>query len=451
VLGFTVSVAVLATLAFSLVPALRSTRTDLVGDLKRQPAGPGASGAWGRFFSIGNTLVMVQIALALVLLFGAGLFVRAAQAAARLDHGFRLESRLVANIDFDFGRTPAAEVPRRQQAILDRARQIPGVRRAALASAVPYNFERHGRSVFAVGRNYGEADKGQPAVYTAVTPDYFATLGITLLQGRDFNAAEGNDPGSKPAAIIDETLARRLFGDASPIGRHVTLNRGDASGQNPAAAIEVVGVVRSPREEIFEEHAPARLYRPVGQARATNTYLHVELAAGVSQVEMIERLRRELRAVEPDNAVLLVRPLADFPQRNINSASIRFGAVLVAGCAAVAFVLAVVGVYSVKSYLVARRTREIGIRMALGARPGAVLRMVLAQTAWQAALGVVVGASLAVFTGKAAANLLYRVSPYDWAVLLSVSALLAAAALLACLVPARRATKVDPIIALRCE
>src|SRR5688572_2581929 len=135
VLGFTIAAALVATLAFSLVPALRSTRLDIVGDLKRQAGGPAATGTWSRFFSLGNTLVMLQIALALALLFGAGLFVRAAQAAAQLDHGFQVESRLVANFDFDFGRTPVAAIPNRQRAILERARQIPGVQHAAIASA----------------------------------------------------------------------------------------------------------------------------------------------------------------------------------------------------------------------------------------------------------------------------------------------------------------------------
>ena len=449
VLSFTIVVALLATLGFSLVPALRSTRVDLAGDLKRQPTSPTGIGTWGRFFSMGNTLVMVQIALALALLFGAGLFVRAAQAAARLDHGFRLESVVVANIDFDFGRTPVAEIPRRQRAILESARQLPGVERAALASAVPYNFERHGRTVFAVGSDAGQSG-GQGAVYTAVTSEYFRTMGIALLRGRDFTKAE-NDLPSRPVAIIDETLARRLFGSVEAVGRHVALNRADASGQNPAATIEVIGVIRSPREDVFEENAPARLYRPLGQVPASNTYLHLEMAAGISQLDMIKRVRRELQAIEPDNPVLLVRPLADFPLRNMNSASIQMGALLVAACASIAFVLAVVGVYSVKAYAVTRRTREIGIRMALGAQRSEVYGLVLTQGAWQAAVGIACGALLAVFAGRAAAHLLYRISPNDWTLLAAVSLAIATATLAACWVPARRATKVDPVIALRCE
>jgi hypothetical protein len=132
--GYTIAIAIVATLTFSLVPALRSTRVDLVEDLKRQPGGAGAQGTWSRFFSMGNTLAMLQVALALALLFGAGLSSARPRAVARLDQGFRLESRLVANIDFDLGRTPANEVPRRQQAILEHVRKIPGVQRAALAS-----------------------------------------------------------------------------------------------------------------------------------------------------------------------------------------------------------------------------------------------------------------------------------------------------------------------------
>jgi ABC-type antimicrobial peptide transport system permease subunit len=166
---------------------------------------------------------------------------------------------------------------------------------------------------------------------------------------------------------------------------------------------------------------------------------------------MIDRLRRELRAIEPDNPVILARPLADFPSRNINVAGIQFGAVLVTTCGLVALVLALVGVYSVKAYAVARRTREIGIRMALGARATDVYRLILVQGAGQAAVGVIVGTVLAVFAGQAAAQLLYRINPNDWGLLALAIGLLSAATLLACVLPARRAAKVDPIIALRCE
>jgi hypothetical protein len=254
-----------------------------------------------------------------------------------------------------------------------------------------------------------------------------------------------------PVAIIDETLARRLFGDDDPLGRHIATSRAGADGKNPQDEIEVVGVVRSPREDVFEENPPPRLYRPLGQVTATNTYLHLECALGVPLSEMIDRLRRELRTLEPDNPVILARPLADFPGRNINIAGIQFGAALVTTCGLVALVLALVGVYSVKAYAVARRTREIGIRVALGARAADVYRLVLMQGAAQAGVGVMAGTLLAWFGARAAAHLLYRVDPGNWALLALAIGLLSAATLLACLLPARRATKVDPLIALRCE
>jgi putative ABC transport system permease protein len=242
------------------------------------------------------------------------------------------------------------------------------------------------------------------------------------------------------------------FGDADAVGRHIAMNRADASGQNRAGAIEVVGVIRSPREETFEENAPARIYRPLGQVGATNTYLNVELAPGVSESEMIARLRRELRAIEPDNPVLMLRPLSDFPLRNINSASVAFGAVLVAACAAVAFALAVVGVLQREG--LRGGAPHAGDRDPHGAWRAAaeVYRLVLTQGALQAAGRYRGWRAARGGRGKGGGSaLLYRVSPYDWGLLLLTSALIAIAALLACFVPARRATKVDPVVALRCE
>ncbi len=433
---------VVATLVFALVPALRVTRLNLVDDLKRQGGEPAARGNWSRFFSLGHCLVMGQIALAVMLLFSAALFVRGAVTAAERAPGFTTAGELVFNFDYGFEGSSGTPIARKQEALLARALATPGVAHAALASAVPYNFELNHHRVFVPGAARSlAADAGE----TDVSRGYFQTLGIPLLRGRDFTASE-NLVGSRPlVAIIDDQLARALFGSTDPLGRNVTTDD-PAEGQ-----FQIIGVVRSPHDGIMEDAAPRRLYRPLGQIRRPDTYLHVQTTTPAAMPAVLDRLRRELRMADPDTPLLLAKPLATFVEKNINLLLLRLAAIAFGVFGFISLLLAVVGVYGVKSYAVATRTRELGIRLALGARPGDVMSLVLRQGILQTALGVTIGLTLALLAGQALSKMLYRVSPLDPLALGIAAGLIALAALGACFIPARRATKVDPMVALRCE
>ena len=446
-----------ATVLCSLVPALRATRLNLVDDLKQQAGEPAGSGRWGRFFSFRHCVVMTQIALSLMLLFSTGLLLRAVSGLEN-DRGFETDHQVIANLDYYLAGTPSAEMPARQRALLARAASLPGVERAALASAVPHNFDTHWSRIFAVGAAAaGQSadslgDGGRDGATTIVSHGYFATMGIPLLRGRDFTEAEGSQAGGQRVAIIDESLGRSLFGDQDPVGLHIALKKTEADGQHAQWEIEIVGVVHSPREDAFQpaQDTP-RLYRPLGQSKITNTFLHVKLAQPAAIPDLISALRHDLRALDPATPLLVCEPFSALIGSNLNVWSVRFLAILFTLFGVIAVTLAVVGVYGVKAYVVARRTREIGIRIAIGARPADLLALLLKQGVLQTAVGLAAGLALAVLAGLGLARMLYRINPIDPWLLLGAAAIVALVSILACLVPALRATRINPTEALRAE
>jgi len=443
----TLGFSLFAVLGFSLWPALRVTRPDLVSDLKQLPGGQVAAGHWNRLFSFGQIPLITQIALSLALLFSAALFVRGSWNAATVGLGFQPAQQLVANVDYKLTHLDRNETLLRQQALLVSTAALPGVTGAALASNVPYNFELPFRNVRKADSAAGPKTDNSSrlyAGYTAVTRGYFETLGITLLRGRDFSPEESAGNSSSPVAIIDETLAHTLFGETDALGQRIVADVGSA-GNTP---LEVVGIVRSPRDDVFGERLPKRIYRPLGQSPETSICLHLRTPEPLA---LTETLRSSLRTLEPDATVLYVRPLANFVEQNINMLLVRLAAMLFGAFGGIALLLSVVGVYGVKAHAVARRTREIGIRVALGASPGDVMALILKQGAIQAAVGVAFGIALALGSGRLLASMLYRVSPADPVALAGSALVLATAVLFACWLPARRATKVDPLVAIRTE
>lgn len=279
-------------------------------------------------------------------------------------------------------------------------------------------------------------------------------MGIPLLRGRDFTEAEALETNTRAVAIIDDSLGRALFGDADPVGQHIALNKADADGQHVDRELEIVGIVRSPRDDAFQPNEPfRRLYRPLGQARTAmlNTYVHVKLAPSVVMPAAIDALRRELRAVDPQTPLLACESLASFVGKNLNVWTVRLLAILFGVFGLIAVVLAVVGVYGVKAYIVARRTHEIGIRIAIGARSTDVLALLLKQSLLQTAVGIAAGLGLALLAGQFLSTLLYRVNATDIPVLIAAIGLLGIVSVFACVVPAWRATQIDPNQALRAE
>ena len=443
----------IATLASSLGPALRLTRLDIVDDLKQGRGRAGGASRWARFFNLGNSLVIAQIALSLTLLFSASLFVRSSLDARTMELGFQKENQLVANLDYGLTELSGHAIPQRQQALLERMTSLVGEGKAALASGIPYNFELRFPPVFAV-RDAApitlnkQTDGRAHAGFTAVSADYFALLNIPLLHGRPFTRAESTTADGPGVAIIDQGLAKTLFGEGDALGQRIYVGEDAAASGDPARALEIVGIVRSPRDEVFSDAEPPRIYRPLGQSPSANIYLHLGTTEPLLRIDTI---RRELRDFDADTPILFIRPLASFVDDNINGLLIELAAILFGIFGGIALLLAVVGVYGVKSHAVARRTREIGIRMALGARPGEVLSLILRQGAQQTVVGLVLGGALSIVAGKLLTSMIYQADSNNGFALIGSALLLAIAVLVACWLPARRATQVDPATTLRSE
>src|SRR5437868_6739694 len=455
VLAATFIFCLLATMLFSLGPALKATKADLVNDLKQQLGEPARIGRFSRFFAPRHISVMAQIALSLMLLFAAGLFFRGAMKAAGLNPGFVAAGDLVTEMDFTLVKKEPADSRRLIFNIVERARQLPGVRAVGVGTMLPYgNFTNSRRimSTRATLSNDPKApDPGATALYTATTPGYCDAIGVKILRGRDFTQSECEDKDGRRIAIIDEEMAKKLFPNEDAVGQHVryTIPPKDGSPND----MEVIGVVGRHRHDVQNDTPLARLFVPFAQGYNGDVVLHVRLNTRDRQpvVGTIPTLRSTLREIDPDLPILGIAPWVDLMERSVGLWIVKLGATLFGAFGVIALLLAVVGVYGVKAYAVACRTREIGIRMALGAHRKDVFALIMRQGAMQTALAVAVGLLLSLAAGRVLAQILYQVSPSDPFALITSSLLLAAAALLACFLPARRATYVNPITALRTE
>lgn len=455
VIAATFVICLLATVAFSVGPALRATRLDLVHDLKQQSGDTAAHSAMGRFFSLRHVLVMAQIALALMLLFAAGLFLRAALAAGGMDLGYRPEGALIAELDYSLTRQPEATSRAMLLRQLEAVRTLPGVAAAGLSTLQPLGNSTSTRQIMRAeaprAAAPGEQEQSYSGVISSITPGYLEALGVRLLRGRDFTAAEAADPKSAAVCIIDDYMARSLFAGEDPVGRRVRFPTPPADGS--PGELEVVGVVNDHVHDVFVTGGRRHIFRPLAQAYSPAVFLNVRFATDDPRrlAEQIPLVRRAIMESDAAAPLLYVTSFAEQIERNVGLWLIRVAAAAFAAFGAIALLLAVMGVYGVKAYNVARRTREIGVRMALGAEPRQVFALVLRQGALQVLVAVVAGSVLALGAGRALSSLLYRVSPADPLVLSASALVLGAAALLACYVPARRATRVNPMAALRDE
>ncbi len=455
VLAVTFLFCLLATMLFSLGPALKATKADLVNDLKQQVGEPARIGRFSRFFAPRHISVMAQIALSLILLFSAGLFFRGALKASGLNPGFVAAGDLVTEMDFTLVKKEPADVRRELFNLLQRARELPGVQAVGVGTMLPYgNFTNSRRIMSAkatLSTDPKAPDPGASALYTATTPGYFEAIGVKILRGRDFTQAECENKDGRRIAIIDEEMARKLFPNADAIGQHVryTIPPKDGTPND----MEVVGIVGTHRHDVQNDTTLARLFVPFAQGYLGNVFLHVRLNTRDRHavVGMIPTMRAALRDIDPDLPIIGMAPWVDLMERSVGLWIVRLGATLFGAFGCIALLLAVVGVYGVKAYAVACRTREIGIRMALGAHRKDVFALIMRQGALQTALAVGVGLFFSLAAGRVLAQILYGVSPSDPFALITSSLMLAAAALLACFLPARRATHVNPITALRTE
>jgi predicted permease len=446
VLAVTFSLCVLSAVLAALGPGLRLTRQDTVHDLKEQ-AGEARGAAGRRLLSPRNLMVTAQVALSLVLVTAAGLFMRGAARAAEADPGFRLDGEVVVELDPSLAGRTEAQARETYRALVERVRALPDVEAASLASIVPFGMFTVARSVAPVGTSF-EGGGAVSAIYTAAGADYFRALGLGVKRGRDFTASEEEARTDAHVVLINEPLANRLWPSTSALGQ--TLQIRSESG---VEALEVVGIVPGLRHDLFDAAPVPQVYVPVGSHYQANLNLHVRAVGGSRAAEagLLQTLRKEVRAVDPMLPVVELRTLRAHRDASILLWAVRTASRVFTVFGLLALFLAVVGVYGVKSYLVAQRTREFGIRMALGAAPRDVRRLVLGEGVRLLAVGLAIGLALSALAAKALSGMLYEVSAIDPATFTLAPLLLALATFVACELPARRATRVAPITALRHE
>lgn len=455
VLAVTFLFCLMATVLFSLGPALKASRADLVNDLKQQVGEPARAGRFSRFFAPRHISVMAQIALSLVLLFAAGLFFRGALKASGLNPGFVAAGDLVTELDFSLVKKDPADARRLVFNIVQRTKELPGVKASAVGTMLPYGNFTNTRRIMSIRETLSNdpkaPDPGASALYTAISPGYFDAIGVKLLRGRDFTQAECEDKNGRRVGIIDEEMAKKLFPNEDAIGQHVRYTQAPKDGS--PNDLEIIGVVGTHRHDVQNDTVLRRLFVPLANGYSGNIYLHVRLDSKDQQavVGLIPTMRQTLRDIDPDLPILSIAPFVDLVQKSVGLWVIKLGATLFGAFGGIALLLAVVGVYGVKAYAVACRTREIGIRMALGAHRKDVFALIMRQGAMQTALAVVVGLLLSLAAGRVLSQILYEVSPGDPFALVTSSVLLAGSALFACFLPARRATRVNPMTALRTE
>lgn len=451
VLAAAILFAVVATLLFGVGPALRSARIDIVDDLKGSSA---AAGTFSRSrFSARNVLVVGQIALSLVLLCTGGLFARGALAAAATNPGFSYERLVLTNIDpamVGYDETRARAAHRR---VLDQLRSNAAVEAVGAASTVAFGEFHESMPVKAVGAS-ATSTQGSP-VYRIVTADYFRTLGLRMLRGREFSLAEEQSASAPRVAIVDELLARRLFPDRDPLGQMIQIVRGDreAGSGNDGEAMEIVGIAPGLRDMLFDKEPVPHVYVPLGRNFRAGMNFHIRLRSGDSAAESaaVASIREEIVRADSALPIIELMPMRRYHDRGLQLWAVRVGGNVVLVLGGLALFLALAGVYGVKSYVVSQRTREFGVRLAVGARPGDVLWLVLRDGLSLTAAGLAIGLPLAALAGVGLSRLLYDVSPLDPVVFALAPVALALAATMASLLPARRATRIAPATALRTE
>jgi predicted permease len=433
VLGFTALIAVLATLVFGLTPAWRAARTNLATELRERRS------PWtrvGHRVNVRSLLVMVQVALSVVTLTGAGLFLRSLRNAQAVDPGF--DAAHMATVALNLKTRGFTEAEGRQfyTRVLERAASLPGAAAATLAFNAPFTVYR-ARSLSIEGRETG-AGPGAVAPIDLVEPGYFQAMRIPLLRGRAFT--DGDAQAAPRVAVVNESMARHFWSGADPVGARLRF-----FGEN--APVEIVGVVRDITYTSPGDAPRLMVYLCLRQYYSPAVTLWVRTAG--EPEAMLSALRREVQSLDRD---VLLSDLETAMQVGRESLwEPRLGAILFTAFGALAGLLTVIGLYGVISYSVGQRTRELGIRMALGAQPSAVLRQVLAEGAILVFWGLVLGLVVAVTIAGVLKSLLFGVSARDPLTLAVVVAVLLTTALAACAVPALRATRIDPMAALRDE
>ncbi|MDQ3685032.1 MAG: ABC transporter permease [Acidobacteriota bacterium] len=438
VLTFTLVVTLLTGIIFGLAPALQVSKNNLHDTLKEG----GRSGSAGTRRSVRNLLVVTEMALAVVLLVGAGLLIRSSLGLQQVNPGFQPQNVLAMQLslpDYKYREPPQRDVFYRQ--LMDGIRALPGVKAAGAISVLPMSGQDSSGSFRIEGRDVLQGQTLPHGARWAATSDYFKTMSVPLIKGRYFTERDGADaPG---VAIIDETMARKYWPDEDPVGRRITF---EGTPENRRWR-EIVGVVGHVKHKSLEGESRVQYYIPHPQRPSPNMFLVVQ--GTTEPASLTTTVRATIKTLDKDLPVYKVTTMERLVTDSM--AQRRFAMVLFGIFATVALVLAAVGLFGVIAYTVTQRTHEIGLRIALGAQPSDVLRLVLGQGMLLALIGVGIGLVAALALTRLMTSLLYGVSATDPVTFIGIAPLLVAVAMLACYVPARKAMRTDPMVALRYE
>jgi predicted permease len=435
-LGFAFFISAATGVVFGLAPALQATRPDVAPSLKDEGSdhAPGSRG-----FELKNALVVAQVALSLLLLVGAGLFLRSLRNAAAIDAGLNTESVLLASVNPELSGYSPPEIANFYHQLEERLRELPGVRAVGASEAALLSGESSSVGLTVPGRPLPPSGPARGILMNRIGGDFFPATGGAVLHGRNFGPQD--TAASPKVAILNQTAARYFFGGEEAVGRKVRL-----SGEEN---VEIIGVARDSKYRSVREETPRIAYESFEQDRRPSAERTIYIRTTGDPLSVAPALRREVQALDKDLPVFNVKTFAQ--QKNESLVRERLIATLCGFFGALALALASIGLYGVMAYSVQRRTREIGIRMSLGAARGTVLRMVLRDCLRMVMAGVALGFLLSLWCGRLVSSQLYGVSPADSVTLAIAGLILTTAAALAGYLPALRASRVDPLVALRHE
>ena len=433
VIGFAVTLSLATALVFGLLPAIQASKSDVVPELKE------AVTRGARRWRLSSIFVTAQIAITVTLLICAGLLVRTLQRFYAVDPGFETESVLALSLDLKSQGYTEAGGQQLYRRLIERTGALPAVESVALASVMPLGWGSPSQAVFIEGQQQPSPDRPLMTDHNIVTPGWFQTMGIPLITGRDFSNYDAADaPG---VVIINEAMAHRYWPDRQPIGLRFEI------GEKQRRTVEIIGIARNSKHRTLEEEPRPLMYLPLLQQYESRMILHVRSA--VDPLSLVGAVRLELQRLDSSVPLFEIKTLAQrlsesiWPTRTMSKLLVIFGLL--------ALLLALVGLYGVLSYAVTQRTREIGIRIALGARPAQVLKLIIGQGMILVSIGICLGLFSAFAVTRILQSFLYGVSATDPLTFIAITVVLGLGALLSCYLPARQATQVDPMTTIRHE
>jgi predicted permease len=434
VMLFTLGLSVVATLLFGLVPSLQASNPRQMSALRDRTDAPGGAGRW---YGLRGVLVIAQIGFSMIALVGSGLFIHSLRNAQQLDPGFETKHQMIILLSPASAHYSQARGEEFYRDVTEKVRALPMVAEAGISNTQPFGI-RLGYTTFPEGVDASDPRNGSAFSVITVMPGYFSAAGIPLLRGRDVN--DHDDAQSNHVVIVNQALADQLWEGKDPLGRKLGFSIHTWKA-------EIIGVVGNVKTQTLGESPRGVLYFPLKQMYDPTAFLYVRSKGDPAAA--LPTVRAAVQSLDPGMQLGLGRPLSVIMDQQLTNP--RFAAELLAGFGALALLLASIGTYGVMSYSVNQRTREIGVRMALGAQRSDVLRLVLGSGMTMVIVGVVAGLLASLFLTRTINSLLYGIGTFDAPSLFITAALLIAVALVACWLPARRAMRVDPIIALRYE